>query len=236
MSPTTLPAISLNREAHIDIWKIGAENQPIFVVDNALADPSVLIDYALHNANFDAPPQKSFYPGVVALVPDIYRDNVLAALFRPMVGVFGMIPSTRGKSYGFFGLTTLNHSDMSPRQRAPHVDSSRMNSFATVHYLSESSFGGTAFYRHKATGLEVVTPATNDRFNRTRQQELDAEDGTPLDLADIYEEIAYIEPKFNRLILYRAGQLHSARLDQGAALTDDPRTGRLTANLFFNTE
>ena len=35
---------------------------------------------------------------------------------------------------------------------------------------------------------------------------------SPKAIRDLYEEIGYVEAKFNRLILYRSGLLHSARM------------------------
>ena len=40
----------------------------------------------------------------------------------------------------------------------------------------------------------------------------------------------------HRLIFYRAGLFHSACLTASVDLSGTPRTGRLTANMFFNTE
>ena len=37
---------------------------------------------------------------------------------------------------------------------------------------------------------------------------------------------------FNRLVVYRSHMLHSGRIPPGAELSDDPRRGRLTANIF----
>ena len=236
MSQIEAPEIKLNPSPKLEVWQIGKENQAVIIVDNVLADPEVFVDY-IAGRPFGAPPAASKYPGLVAEVPRNYLNRLQDALRQPMVQIFNMHPDRHLPSYGFFGLATVPTDTMTPRQAAPHTDAHRLDSYATVHYLSPTDFGGTAFYHHKATGFELITPSRSDKFNHMRRRELDAPEGAPHPaVEDLYVEIAYVEPKFNRLILYRAGQLHSARMDSSAELSDNPKVGRLTANLFFNTE
>jgi hypothetical protein len=232
-----IPGLVLNPNAKIDVWKIGHEQQPVFIVDQALIDAEAMVEFACASATFGPPPLTSSYPGLIAQLPGNYRPNILAALRRPLEGLFGDTPGPRVTSYGFYGLATVPHAAMTPVQLIPHVDAVRMHAYATIHFLSAAHYGGTAFYRHSATGLEVITPAKGQVGYQIRATELEAHEGRPQsELQALYEEIAYIEPVFNRLILYRASQLHSARMAGVDTLPDDPRTGRLTANLFVNTE
>jgi len=41
-------------------------------------------------------------------------------------------------------------------QRIPHVDSFLGSQLAFVHYLFKADPGGTAFYRHRGTGFEII--------------------------------------------------------------------------------
>jgi len=230
-----LPPVTLNRDAHIEVWKIGREEQPVFIVDNALVEPEALVEFA-RQASFVTPAPGSYYPGLNALLPDNYLPTILAALQRPMVELYGMVSNMQPPAFGFFGLATLAPEAMALRQALPHTDTHRANSLACVHFLGGLQFGGTAFYRHKATGFEVLTPIRSHPFTQTRTRELAERDGqSPATLHDLYEQTAYVEPVFNRMILYRAAALHSAKLENTADLSDDPRFGRLTANLFINT-
>jgi hypothetical protein len=233
---TALPNLSLNRGAQIQVWKIGQEQQPVFVIDNALTDAQPLIDFACEQVPFLPPAEGSYYPGLNAQLPDSYLDLLTAGLQRPLVNLFGM-PAGRPLPYfGYYGLTTLPPTQMGLRQALPHTDTSRLHAYAVVHYLSRNPLGGTAFYRHRATGFEYLNPVRVAAFEQARNAEVTASQSQPdTALSDLYEEIAYVEPVFNRLILYHASQLHSARLENSRQLTDDPRTGRLTANLFINT-
>ncbi len=236
MTDIALPALELNARPHFERRAIGNDNNIVLVVDDALLNPEVLVTHA-ESAIFGAPPAKSFYPGLVTPVPAAYLELMSREMRQMMINLFGMNPSSPAPTYGFFGLATIATDAFTPAQRAPHADSFRLNSFASVHYLSHAAFGGTAFYRHKATGLEVITPIRSDKYARTRRQELAELGEQPASATEtLYDEIGYVEAKFNRLVFYRAGQLHRSRLSDGAPLTADPKTGRLTANLFFNTE
>ncbi len=232
-----LPGLALNPDARIEVVRIGDGKQPVFIVDNALVDGAAMAAYAGADSTFGAPAPGSHYPGRVARLPGNYMPAILAAARRPLEGLFGYALSPAATVFGHFGLATVPPAALTPEQAIPHVDAIRPQAFATVHFLGGAEYGGTAFYRHKATGMEVVTPANRDAGYRTRNAELDAMAERPRSaLLALYEEIAYIEPVFNRLILYRANQLHSAKLAPVDSLPDDPRTGRLTANLFINTQ
>jgi hypothetical protein len=225
-----------NPDARIEVLRAGNTQEAIIVIDDVLLNPDSLIEYAAQ-ARFALPPATSRYPGLVAQLPDSYRVSLAEVLRGLMARTFDTHPQFRPTNYGFFGLATVQPQAMTPAQAAPHIDSHRLNSFATVHYLSPTLYGGTAFFRHKATGHEVITPIRSDGYRRLRRQELEERKDQQLDaVRDLYDEIAHVDAAFNRLIFYRAGLFHSARLENASGLTDDPRTGRLTANMFFNTE
>lgn len=230
-----LPNLALNRKARIEVTRIGQERQPVIIVDDALEGADALCAYA-ETADFHSPPEGAFYPGRMAHLPGNYLPVLLNALRPTLTQVFGMPHGALRHSHGFFGLTTQSSADMTPRQAIPHTDSGNLHSFATVHYL-RGDFGGTAFFRHKATGFEAISNVESHPFGKLRLQEIADRDGQATDtlITELYEEIFCVEPVFNRLVVYRANQLHSARVENAAQLTDDARTGRLTANTFHNT-
>lgn len=229
-------ALAINPNPQVHVVTIGNDDQPVFIADDVLLNPDDLRACATPGS-FGAPPETSWYPGQVAPLPETYLPLVLRELRNAMVQAFGMHPDYRANAYGFFGLSTLRPDQMAINQVAPHTDTARLHSFATVHYLSHDDQGGTAFYRHKSTGLELITPSCSAKFAHFRRQELaQVQDPSPTEIENLYEEIFHVEPRFNRLILYRAGQIHRSKLTPGAALSTDPARGRLTANTFFNTE
>src|SRR5690606_5334057 len=56
-------------------------------------------------------------------------------------------------------------------QRVPHIDSAASNGLATVHYLFHGDWGGTAFYRHRATRHEYVDESRHAGYFATLQEE-----------------------------------------------------------------
>ena len=50
---------------------------------------------------------------------------------------------------------------------------------------------------------------------------------------NLFEEIARVDAKFNRMIVYRSRVLHSGSVNPQSGLSRDPRAGRLTANVFL---
>ena len=214
----------LHSDIRFELRHIGAEKQPLVVVDNVLAEPQNLIDAACA-ADFYVP-EHTRYPGLNARLPEDYYGLIVCALRGPMQAAFGLSTSSYLDYFGYFGLVTVAPEDADPIQTIPHHDGSDPNQLAMVHYLSRDAFGGTGFFRHKATGFEAIDPARRDRYVEAAKDELEAGQGMAS-----FERIAEAEPVFNRLIVYRGHVLHSA-LPVSAPLSCDPARGRLTANGF----
>ena len=68
-------------------------------------------------------------------------------------------------------MVTVQPHELQPVQRAPHFDSPDQNLFALLHYLRVPRGSGTAFYRHRSTGIERLTDANVDRFVITASAE-----------------------------------------------------------------
>lgn len=104
-----------------------------------------------------------------------------------------------------------------------------------VLYLNppESAEGGTAFYRHKETGLEgPPTPTELERFGYTSWFEMERHviERDTLN-TDAWQETMFVGMKYNRLVLFRGGELfHCHTHSFGTNLED----GRMTQNFFFN--
>ncbi len=217
MTPYRPPA-----NARLEVRRIGAEQNPLLIVDNPIAEPRVLIDEAVRAAFYA--PEHTLYPGVNANLPEAYYAAVIALLRGPLDGVFGLPPRSFLDYFGFFGLATA--ASGTPIQAVPHYDGADSGLVAMVHYLCPETYEGTAFYRHRATGIEAVDPAREAGFVSAAAAELEAGQGMAA-----YEEIARVELRFNRLIVYRGNMLHRGLLG-GAELSADPARGRLTANGF----
>ncbi|MBP2159321.1 hypothetical protein J2X24_001887 [Asticcacaulis solisilvae] len=215
---------ALHPDIRFQLRHIGAEQQPLMVVDNVLAEPQALIKAACA-AEFYVP-EHTRYPGLNARLPDDYYRLIITALRGPLQAAFGLPSSVYLNYFGYFGLVTVPPEDAQPIQNIPHHDGPDPQQLAMVHYLSHEAFGGTGFFRHKATGFQTIGPARRDLYAETASAELEAGKG----MAN-YERIAEVAPVFNRLIVYRGHVLHCA-LPCDAPLSRDPARGRLTANGF----
>ena len=213
---------------------VGAERQPLMIVDEVLADPQAMID-AAGEAKFYVPHHTN-YPGINAPLPQSYYLTVVTALRGPIEAAFGLQRSAYLSYFGFFALATVGASDAQPIQKIPHRDSPDPNRLAMVHYLCRGNFGGTGFFRHRGTGFESVDASRQVQYETAARREVDE---TPLEAAGFiaaqthnYELIGQSEAVFNRLIVYRSHVLHSALLADDAG-SNDPTVGRLTANGFI---
>ena len=210
---------------------IGAEQEPILLVDNMLSNPEALLRSADDATFAPAFTPAGGYPGLRAAVPRAYTDAMIRTLMGPIQETFGLGPVQASKVECTFSIVTLPPDRLAPPQRAPHVDSTDRHQFAILHYLSKPDFGGTAFYRHRATGFETITSDRKDRFLAARAEEGWAP-GYVADGEPWFEQTVEVDAAFNRVIIYRSNILHSGRILLPDRLSPDPRLGRLTANIF----
>ena len=210
---------------------IGHEQEPVLQVEAMVARPGELVDAAAASAFAPASGQAGGYPGLRAPAPVDYVDTVVQALTGPIAEVFGLGPVRPLRVDCAFSLVTLGADQLVPAQRAPHVDTTDGWQFAILHYLCAPDFGGTAFYRHRATGFETLTAERTAAYRDARAHEGFAPgyvgDGEPW-----FERTAELAADFNRLVVYRSRLLHSGRILSPQRLSADPRRGRLTANIF----
>lgn len=92
---------------------------------------------------------------------------------------------------------------------------------AAVLYLCDG-IGGTALWRHKATGAHRIDPGDRALFEAVRHDWDDAER---------WERIALCQLKFNRAVIYESALFHSRW--PFPAFGHSPETGRLIAVAFF---
>jgi hypothetical protein len=203
-------------------------------VDNFLRDPEAMVRYAVHEARFKASPLA--YPGIIAPAPPAYVDELVRVLV-PMIGnTFGVKPDTAYLAECFYAIATFSPEQLHFGQRLPHTDSVDPGMIAVLHYLCADTHGGTALYRHRATGYESLTKEQRDHMKSLIVQDI-ARDPIPAQYPNaanrLFEQTACFQAKFNRLLIYRSRILHSMVVDANAKLDPDPREGRLTTNTFF---
>lgn len=217
-----------------DLTYFGDENSPVLIIDNFVQSPN---DVVAHAALQDFQPLARYYPGVRAAAPIQYLQPVLPALSEALVTIFGL---TRGVTVQecFFSLVTTPPEQLVPMQRHPHIDGGDDGKIAILHYLCGPEHGGTAFYRQRRTGFETVP---NERFAAYKTAlETDVQTyGLPpkdyfYESDEKFEKIFDVPAQYNRTIIYRSINLHSVNVGPNPTFSREPKTGRLTTNIFIN--
>ena len=235
-----LETIRMNSAAEIQIRKLSS-GQSIAVVDNFLADPGELRDFASRHADeFSMPPRS--YPGIL-----------LDVAAEPMADIYRFVRSTMGRHFAFFrgdvrlstvlSMTTLQPAELSNLQRLCHSDPGagpRRRNFAFVLYLfDDERLGGTGFYRWKeqeaivkATALEMEDPDKALAFLREQFPTYNEPPCYITESNEIAERLDAVPAKFNRLLFYSGDEPHSAQISSPELLSSDFDKGRLTLNCF----
>jgi Family of unknown function (DUF6445) len=215
---------------------VGEERSPVLVVDDFLSRPELLVELAATDCTFDGVTD-AFYPGTRAAAPPIYCFAVRAFLGEAIVAAFSLGTQSVTRELAHFSLVTRHPSNLHPLQRMPHTDSFDRSQLAVLHYLCGPEHGGTSFYRHRRTGYEVVDEPRREAYQREVAAEFDVRGPPPAGYIcgddPGYERIASFEAAYNRVLVYRSVNLHSADIQPGFHFSDDPRRGRLTVNTFF---
>jgi hypothetical protein len=228
--------LSLHPRFAFVIERIGAEAVPVVVIDNFLSNPEVLIEYAGANCSFEGV-SDAFYPGVRAPIAPIYCFALRAFLGTLIAEAFGLPEGGVMGELGHFSLVTTAPAHLNVQQRMPHIDNTNPKQLAVLHYLCAAEHGGTSFYRHRRTGFEFIDEARRAAYERTLTEDLASLGPPPRQYicgdSPIFERTASFAAVFNRVLVYRSINLHSADIPHGFRFNADPRSGRLTANTFF---
>jgi len=226
--------LALHPDFRIQKLRIGLEQAPLIVIDNLAASAEELVELASGKLFGDV---TSHYPGIRAKVPLTYQQFIIEQLGGVLAEYFEMNTGTVRFTNCHFSLVTTPPERLAFLQRIPHVDSLLNNELAFIHYLFKSSLGGTAFYRHRATGFEYVDQARRPEYARHQDLEKDGPNSPPAEYINgdtpLYEQIARQEGLFNRMLVYRRTSLHSGSLSRDFVVDTNPRTGRLSINGFL---
>jgi hypothetical protein len=223
-----------------DIQSVKVGEHHVVFIENFLEDPRELLNVAA-KSNFSPYPgldQKKGYPGLRAPIPTEYSEN-LTQLLEPLIKVNFRIPEHLEirKSECAFSLTNVQPEELGPLQRTPHFDASTPFHMAVLLYLCDEIHGGTGFYRHNSTGLQQITRETRDIYLDAYYQEINEcrPKARYFDRSDEnFTFLGMIPARFNRLVVYPGSILHSACINPARSISSDPRTGRLTANTFYD--
>lgn len=216
---------------NIRVEHVGRGSAPVIVIENAWPDPEALIGAA---ARQEYGASSLYYPGVRANAPQEYATKMLADLGALVQSTFGL-SSAPVISSSTFSLVVTPAEKLVPFQRVPHYDSADQNTVALLHYLCER--GGTSFYRHRSSGLEIINTENQEQYIRAVNAEVKAA-GMPAARyvdgdTELFERIGRYDARFNRALIYRGSMLHSVNVPADFVPDFNPRTGRLTVNTFL---
>lgn len=212
----------------------------MIVIDDALRDTAALRSAASTEAGAGyGPDDSAAYPGVRAPLPRDYVVEIMRPLFPMLYRTYGISRELRPRMLNtVFSLIGTPPERLSLSQRVPHFDASAPHHLAVLHYLAEGPFCGTGFFRHRPTGFERIGEERVDAYVEAGERYV-ARHGEPA--ADYivastghYELIDRVDYRPNRLLVYPGGLLHSGLVDPARDVDADPRTGRLTANIFVD--
>jgi hypothetical protein len=216
-----------------ELRRVGEAQSPVVVIDDFTGAVDEVVELAAAMAPFPSS-SGTYYPGLRSPIPvgDAaygYVERLLEAA-GPFIGggfdvdAFELIEAS-------FSMVTSAPDALDPAQRAPHFDSTDPDYLALLHYLSDTP--GTAFFRQRATGIELVDDRNADRFVATARRVNADLSGYTFGSNQHYEQIGKIDGVRDRLAIYRGSMLHSGIIPPDMVFSADPRLGRLTANIFI---
>ncbi|MES1156765.1 MAG: DUF6445 family protein [Alphaproteobacteria bacterium] len=217
---------------------MGREGAPLIVIDDFARDARELVEQVASLPFL--PVAGNFYPGRRRDAPQDYVAAVVEALTPLVQATFDLAKAPLVGTESAFSLVTTPPRELSMAQRLPHIDAPNLTKIAVLHYLCPPNFGGTSFYRHRATGFETITVERDAPYREKLTQELRAGHTPPMDFirgdTALFERIHSIDAAFNRVAIYRSASLHSGNVSPDTPFDANPRTGRLSVNTFFYFE
>jgi hypothetical protein len=218
---------------------IGESRSPLLVIDNF----SGVVDQvaAMADALAPFPPVAgNYYPGVRRVIEKsdaLAYAYVMEACRRAAPFLASAFDAPRfDLEEASFSIVTVEPGKLQPLQKAPHFDGPEQNLVALLHYLRVPGKSGTAFYRHRSTGIERVNATNAGTLNAALASELGQIAEAPGYMQgsnDLYEQIGMVEAAPDRVAIYHGSLLHSGLIPSGMTFDSDPSAGRLTANFFL---
>jgi hypothetical protein len=221
-----------------ELRRVGNSQSPIVVIDEFSGHLDDILEIAEALAPFPLV-DSGYYPGIRRMLSP--TDDAAAAYVSTLCAHAAPFIGGAFDVEGFtlieasFSVVTRAPDALLPQQRAPHFDSPDQNYLAVLHYLRVPDGTGTAFYRHRSTGIERVTDANVDAFVAAAKADaarLPADSGYIQGSDEYYEQIGAVEAVPDRLVIYQGSLLHSGIIPPGMKFSADPGEARLTANIF----
>ncbi|MDE2221151.1 MAG: hypothetical protein KGJ52_12320, partial [Gammaproteobacteria bacterium] len=150
-----------------EVQYIGAERQPVILIDGFVPDPEALVAEA---ASLSYATIGAHYPGARAPVPPPRLQSFMPGIVDLIVDTFGCGGRLRLLE-AYYSVVTTRPQALTPIQRLPHFDGLERERIALLHFLSTDRTSGTAFYRHRSTGFESVDAARYPKFSAALERD-----------------------------------------------------------------
>lgn len=215
------------------VEQFSIDNHDLVTISQMMETPDKAIEAAVLQDFAKITPQ---YPGVRAALDPVVCAAWLTQL-SPLLSQWFGPADAKWEMQAWYSLVTTPPAALAPIQRLPHVDGTDPAQIAMMLYLHRTGHGGTAFFRHRTTGLSALTALDYPRYAEALHRDVGRTGlppaAYPTDGAPHFECIQTVPGYFNQAVFYRGNILHSGIIDNAAPLPADPRTGRLTINAFF---
>jgi hypothetical protein len=235
MNNVLLQDLQLNPSASIFLLKIGKEKHPLFLVDDLLLNPELVVEYAQQGEGF-INQKTDFYPGVRKPLPADYGNLIcqfVASTFPKKLALPTLINIKN--SLCALSISNQHPGTLLPIQRIPHFDTCDNQQWAVLHYLCKAECGGTGFFRHISSGFEAITEDRNKRYLRMLEDDASTKGMPPGEYLNgssaLFEQTHAVDAKYNRALIYPSNLLHSGLIRQWQS--SDIASSRLTANTFL---
>lgn len=196
----------------------------LIVIDDFYRDPEAIRKMALHAEYRDV--RCYNYPGFQSI--HSYVSKEMCAKFIELVGR-PLDISLHKITFGKFRIMLKG----SASRLNVHMDGA--SDWAGLIYLNppEQCEGGTAFYRHRETGLDGPVEGKDlERFGFETWQALEDNIIERDTLRpEAWEETMFVGMKFNRLVLFRGGSMFHCHTH---SFGTDKENARMTQNFFFD--
>jgi hypothetical protein len=222
-------------DPRVEVLTVGIGKTPVLVLDGLLTSGRALVDHAADTAMAPVKAGANFYPGVRAPAPAPYVQALVRALRPHMARAFGAPDGGRAGVTCALSMAVTPASEATVVQRLPHIDTPEPNQLAILHYLCGPEHGGTAFYRHRETGMETIDPDQSKPYFAALRRQIERVSigsGYITGSDALFQRIGAVEAAFDRIIVYPSRLLHAGILPD-APVSLDPRAGRLTVNSFY---
>ena len=217
------------------VYLLKNAGEPIVIIDNYAKNPNKLIDFATSKANFRL--AGAAYPGLRASIPEVY-PQMLYRILRPIIHTTFLVPDGLNLNIdSSYAIVTGVANALQHNQRVPHTDRNDDYSLAIVHYLCDSSFGGTGFFAQKSTGWARINEKRHELYQKKLLREINdvvLPPNFPYQNHPLFDLIFEVPAKFNRMIIYRSSILHNPAISSDMEFSSNPRDGRLTITSFLS--